>query len=413
MRCPGPAILALLLAACGGGGGGSPSTPATTPVISPSPVPVVQPGVGPASCTDGRAGDFACNGIHLSKRVTLAELGGNRGNDLWGWTDPQDGSEYALVGLDDGVTFVNVTDPENPVVVGRLATATVSSPWRDIKVARDYAYIVADGVGNHGMQVFDLTRLRDAGTNQSFLADVTYGDFGSAHNIAINEESQVAYVVGSDTCAGGLHMIDISVANNPLFAGCHDADGDTHDAQCVTYHGPDTEHTGQEVCFNANESHVVIVDVSDKPSPITIADFTYPNLGFVHQVALSEDHRFMFLGDELDELGFGMNTRTLVFDVSDLDTPALLYEHRAPTASIDHNMYVAGNRLYQANYTAGLRILEFTDLSTDTLSEVAFFDTWPAGDAATFNGAWSVYPFFASGVVIVSDIERGLFVLSL
>jgi choice-of-anchor B domain-containing protein len=398
-------ISALLLTACGGGGGSS-----RAPAPAPPPPPTT--GVGPASCVNGSADGFACNGIRLRKNVTLAELGGNAGNDIWGWTDPLDASEYALMGLSNGVAFVNVSDPDNPIVVGQLATATVSSTWRDIKVAQNYAYVVADGVGNHGMQVFDLTRLRNAGTNQAFQADVIYGDFGSAHNIAIDEQSNFAFVVGSNTCAGGLHMIDIGVPVNPTFAGCHDVDGDTHDAQCVTYTGPDSDHTGDEVCFDANESQVAIVDVSSKSSPATLATFTYPNLGFVHQNWLSEDQRYLFVGDEFDEQNTGVGTRTLIFDVSDLDAPVFLYEHVAATRSVDHNMYVVGNRLYQANYTSGLRILEFADLSTDSLIEVASFDTRPEDNAAAFNGAWSVYPYFASGTIIVSDIERGLFVLS-
>ena len=75
-------------------------------------------------------------------------------------------------------------------------------------------------------------------------------------------------------------------------------------------------------------------------------------------------------------------------------------------------MYVAGNRLFQANYSSGLRVLECTDRSTDTLSEVASFDTRPEDNAVSFNGAWSVYPYFGSGTIIVSDVQRGLFVLS-
>ena len=157
----------------------------------------------------------------------MIDLGGSIGNDIWGWTDPQDASEYALMGMDNGTVFVRLNDPDNPVIVGRLPTATVNAPWRDIKVAQNHAYIVADNVGNHGMQVFDLTRLRGVSDNRTFLADIVYGDFGSAHNVVINEQTGFAYVVGSDTCNGGLHMIDIKVPGNPRFAGCHASDGDT------------------------------------------------------------------------------------------------------------------------------------------------------------------------------------------
>jgi len=389
-------------------------TVVTPPAPPPPPPPPPQPtnGLGPADCINGSADGFACLGLRLRKRVTLADMGGTVGNDIWGWTDPENGSEYALMGLTNGVAFVDISDPEVPIVVGRLPTATSSSSWRDIKVAADHAFVVADNAGAHGLQVFDLTRLRGASPGQVFTADTTYQDFASAHNIAVNENSNFAYVVGSETCAGGLHMVDISTPSNPMFAGCHDGDGDTHDAQCVNYVGPDTDHVGKEICFNANEDHVAIVDVSTKSSPLTLATMVYPGLSFVHQNWLSEDHAFLFVGDEFDERNSSTNTRTLVFDVSDLDNPNFLYGHTAGTTSIDHNLYVKGDRLYQANYAAGLRVLSFGDLTTDTMVEQAFFDTRPEDDVADFEGAWSVYPYFDSGVIIVSDIARGLFILS-
>ncbi|WP_345390352.1 proprotein convertase P-domain-containing protein, partial [Haloechinothrix salitolerans] len=41
----------------------------------------------------------------------------------------------------------------------------------------------------------------------------------------------------------------------------------------------------------------------------------------------------------------------------------------------------------------------------------AYFDIYPSGNAAEFNGAWSVYPYFDSGTVIISGIEQGLVVV--
>lgn len=403
------AVLAvcLLLFNCGGGGGSG----GERPPIAPAPAPGV-PGSGPGDCVDGAADGFACRGIRLRQHLALADFGGTRGNDIWGWADLTEGREYALTGLSDGVAFVDVTDPDAPVVIGVLPTATVSSTWRDIKVYANHAFVVADAAGAHGMQVFDLRRLRGSGTGQRFSPDHVYVEFGSAHNVAINEASGFAYVVGSDTCGGGLHMIDVSVPVNPLFAGCHSADGDTHDAQCVTYLGPDADHSGSEVCVGANENIVAVIDVTNKSATLTLARFSYPQLGFVHQNWLSEDHRFLFLGDEADEVNSLVNTRTLIFDMTDLDAPSLLHDYRASTIAIDHNMFVRGNRLYQANYEAGLRVLEFSDLLAAPPIEIAFFDTSPGSDEVSFGGAWGVYPYLPSGVLLVSDVQRGLFVLS-
>ena len=54
---------------------------------------------------------------------------------------------------------IDITDPANPIFLGKLPTNTSSSSWRDIKTIGDFAYIVSEA-GSHGMQIFDLTRLR-------------------------------------------------------------------------------------------------------------------------------------------------------------------------------------------------------------------------------------------------------------
>ncbi|MEE8522320.1 MAG: choice-of-anchor B family protein, partial [Thermoanaerobaculia bacterium] len=177
-------------------------------------------------CVGGSANGFACSGIDLLANLPLSAMGGGNGNDIWGWTDPVTGTEYALMGRTTGTAFVDLSDPENPVYVGNLPTQTTSSSWRDIKTYADHAFIVADSAGSHGMQVFDLSQLRSvASPPVTFSATAVYSGFGSAHNIVINEDSGFAYAVDSGTCSNGLHMINISNPTSPVSAGCHSADG--------------------------------------------------------------------------------------------------------------------------------------------------------------------------------------------
>ena len=300
---------------------------------------------GPATCTNGAAGDFSCMGVNLRKRVPLEDMDGTKGNDIWGWFDELTANEYALMGMSNGTAFVNVTDPDNPVYLGLLPTETISSAWRDIKVYQDHAFVVADNVGAHGMQVFDLTRLRNQASPQTFSANTVYGDFATAHNLAINEDTGFAYAVGTNTCSGGLHVIDISTPVNPMFAGCHTS-SDTHDTQCVLYEGPDTDYVGREICGSSNEDHFELADVTVKAAPITISTRTYAQLAYVHQGWFTEDQRFFFVGDELDEFNSGVQTRTHVFDVSDLDNPVYVFAYESTTNAIDHNMYVVGDMLF-------------------------------------------------------------------
>ncbi|MDG1755758.1 MAG: choice-of-anchor B family protein [Rhodothermales bacterium] len=382
---------------------------------------------GQVECAEGVAEGFDCSEIDMLSFVSLGDLGGGKGirmNDVWGWTDPETGREYALAGRTDGTSFVDVTDAENPMYLGNLqmTEGANAASWRDVKVFDNHVYIVADGSGQHGMQVFDLTRLRDVTEPQEFDTDAFYGEIGSAHNIVINESTGFAYAVGvnsgGETCGGGLHMIDINSPKEPTFVGCFGHEGTgrsgtgySHDAQCIIYAGPDTEHGGQEICFGGNETAVSISDVTDKENPIALSSAEYPNAGYTHQGWITDDHEYFYVNDELDEVSGGQSlTRTLIFDVRDLDDPVLVREFLGETAASDHNLYIQGNYMYQSNYSAGLRILDISDPGNPV--EVGYFDVNPSGDnEAGFNGTWSNYPYFESGTIIVTGIESGLFML--
>ncbi|MGH7539879.1 MAG: choice-of-anchor B family protein, partial [Gemmatimonadota bacterium] len=383
---------------------------------------------GERACKDGTVGEFGCSEVDLVSFLPVSALGGGRGvmvNDLWGWTDPDTGREYAIVGRVDGTAFVDVSDPENPVYLGSLPLTEGAQPnlWRDMKVYANHVFIVADGAGAHGVQVFDLTQLRDVTSPPATFRETAHYDrLHSAHNIAIDEESGFAYAVGNsmggETCGGALHMIDIREPANPTFAGCY-ADpstgnartGYTHDTQCVVYHGPDADYQGRQICFNSSETALGIGDVTEKENPRPISSASYPNVGYAHQGWLSEDHRYFFLDDELDELaGSVPRTRTLVWDVQDLDDPVLLTEYLGETSASDHNLYVRGQFMYQSNYVSGLRVIDISDPSSPR--EVGHFDTVPWGDDVPgFAGSWSNYPFFESGIILVSSMREGLFVL--
>ncbi|RLE22971.1 MAG: hypothetical protein DRJ50_06875 [Actinobacteria bacterium] len=362
-------------------------------------------------CVGGLAGTYPCSKVDLQAFLPLAQMGGGNGNDIWGWVDPLTQREYAIMGRTTGTSFVDITDPINPVYVGDLPAHGSSSTWRDIKVYSDHAYIVSEAF-NHGMQVFDLNQLRTVTTPPMTFAETAwYGDFGSAHNVAINEDIGYAYAVGTTTCGQGLHFVDITSPAAPVNAGCHIENDYTHDAQCLIYNGPDAAYQGRSICINSNEDRFNVIDVTDHSNPIVVSSTVYSGDGYTHQGWLTEDHQYWLLDDELDEQNFGHNTRTRIFDVRDLDAPVQIGTYDGPTAAIDHNLYTHGGNAYMANYRSGLRILDLADVANGNLMEIAYFDIYPSSDSASFNGAWSVYPYFPSGNIIVCGIEQGLFVL--
>ena len=201
------------------------------------------------------------------------------------------------------------------------------------------------------------------------------------------------------------------VPSSPRAAGCFSLDGYTHETQCVIYNGPDTIHREREICFNSNEDTLTIVDASDKLEQVQLSRTGYGGSAYTHQGWLTEDQRFFLVNDEGDETAFKHPTRTWIWDVSDLDAPFIASTYDGPTASIDHNLYVRGHLVYESNYRSGLRVIDASEIAQGVLREVGFFDLFPWDDAPAYNGAWSVYPFFASGSVVVNGIEQGLFVV--
>ena len=364
-----------------------------------------------ATCNGGSAGPYPCRDVDLLSFLPHGELGGGSGNDIWGWTDPATGREYALVGESTGTAFVDISNPVQPVYLGNLRAHTATSAWRGIKVFANHAFIVSEAV-DHGMQVFDLTQLRTVTAPPVTFAETAhYAGFGSTHTLALNTRTGFAYAVGTRTCEGGLHIVDVRTPASPRAAGCFSLDGYTHETQCVIYEGPDTIYRNREICLNSNEDTLTIVDVTDKLEQIQLSRTGYDGSAYTHQGWLTEDQRFFLVNDEGDEQAFRHRTRTWIWDVSDLDAPALVTFYDGPTPSIDHNLYVRGNLVYETNYRSGLRVLDASGIAQGALHEVGFFDIYPADDNASFNGAWTSYPYFSSGTVIVNGIEQGLFVL--
>jgi choice-of-anchor B domain-containing protein len=276
------------------------------------------------------------------------------------------------------------------------------------------------------MQVFDLTRLRAIdGPAEEFEPDTTYHNMASAHNVVADTETGFLYIVGSnsggETCGGGLHIVDARDALNPIFAGCYNdtaspgSRGYTHDAQCLVYHGPNEDYRGRELCIGSNESEINIADVTDKASPTTVSRMSYPDVTYAHQGWFDDEQRYFYMNDEGDEVAGVVNgTRTIVWDLTDLDDPVVANQYIGPVRATDHNLFVVGNRMFQSNYGSGLRVIDISD--RENPQEIAFFDSAPYNDndpgtSASQSGAWSNYPFFSSGLVIFTSVREGLFIM--
>ena len=344
---------------------------------------------------------FESLNVDLLSQIPLNGFASNpsSANDCWGYVSPS-GREYALMGLRNAMAVVEITDPVNPVIIEEISHN--NTLWGDVKVYLDHAYVVNDN-GGGGMDVIDLSDV-DNGT-VTLVQRLTTGGLSVSHNIAIDASSGFLYTCGSNLNGGRLVAYDLSDPDNPVVAGQMPSDQgvNVHDAQVVTYTtGP---NAGKQIAFCAVAgTGLDIYDVTDKSNMFRLSRSVYPNLSICHQCWLSDDRQYLYVNDETD----GVN-ETLIFDVTDLSSPSLVNTYTAGVAATDHNLYVMDGFVYEADYRAGVRVFCADDPVNPI--QVGWFDTFPPSDTNGFSGAWSCYPYFPSGTLIVSDENRGLFVL--
>lgn len=383
----------------------------------------------PALCVGGiAAGTFPCSGIDLQSYVPLTAMreGAASGSSLWGFTDLDDGREYAIFGLNNGTAVVDVTNASAPRVVGSIAGPT--SIWREVKVYQvfhqaqnrhhAYAYVVSEAPGA-GLQILDLTELPGAVT----LA-ATHRLFDTAHTVFMANVdpatgianalpiAPVLYVQGPKIA--GIVALDVSNPIEPSLLGSF-TNSYGHDIWAGVVTGPRAEACLRqdpcEVVVNWAGDAIRVIDWTQKSLPQTIGELRYADLGYAHSGWITADGLHLLSMDEQDERQTGTNSLVRVIDFSDLRRPSVVGGWRGASRAIEHNGYTRGDKFYVAHYERGLTVLGVSDPRNPR--EAGFFDTYPASDDATFHGAWGAYPYLRSGNILLSNIDGtgGLFVL--
>lgn len=366
-------------------------------------------------CMNGKAGPYPCSGVDMLGRVPLADVGARAGASIWGATESKNHRDIGLMAVNTGVAFVDLSKPRCPTVVGFLPANGQASQWREVRALGDYAVNVSEAQ-NHGLQVYDMKKLGTTASMEMLKADVVYKGTDaepvqSAHNVFAHTETNMVYVVGAKSCGGGLHMVDFKDPMNPKFMGCGPKNY-AHDTTCVVYKGPDMEHKGKEICvtYDGEDVGFSVVDVTDKAAPKLLSMTKYEGGAYTHNGWFTEDHAAMLVSDEVDEESTGRNTRTYLFDMTDLDKPKALKPYDWDSKCTDHNVVIQGQRGYYAAYTEGVRILDVSKAITGEVKEVGFFDSNPMDSSVRMNGAWGVYPF-PSGLVLIGDMVSGMFII--
>lgn len=348
---------------------------------------------------------FTFSKVRLTGWIDLTTLNASSGNHCWGYTSPS-GREYAIMGCSNKVAFVEITDPENPDYFAYISHG--SSTWADITVYQDVCYVVTERSGS-GIQVIDLANIDAASNRVSLVRTIT--EVGRSHTVRSDSVSGFLYTNGSRESPGSTTCWSLANPRNPVRVGVDSMTGGTyvHDSYVMTYPAG-SAYPGRQVMFASSAfDGLIIYDVTDKNNPYIIKSVTYPNVGYTHQSWISEDLKYMYLDDEFDETTYGLTTRTLVFDVENLENAAYASSYTNGNTAIDHNLTIRDGYVCSSNYTSGLRIWS-THVDPLNPVEVGWFDTHPEGDVPEYEGTWANWSGFPSGTIILSDINRGLFV---
>jgi choice-of-anchor B domain-containing protein len=322
--------------------------------------------------------------------LDLVSLHNSDASDIWGYVDGS-GNEYAIVGLNDGTSIVDVTDPANPFEV--FFEPGMNSIWRDIKTWGNYAYVTTEEP--QGLLIVDLSTLPGNPNLTTTYYNGPVGDmWASAHNLFIDENG-ICYIFGANRGNGGAIMLDLTIdPMNPVELGIVD-NWYAHDGVARG----DTLYMG-----HINDGHMSIWNVSDKSNPVILGQQVTPG-NFSHNLWISDDGDYIYTTDEITNGFIGE------FDISDPTNIVELDRIQSNPGMdvIPHNSHFINDYIVTSYYRDGVTVHDVSNKGN--MVEVGNFDTSPFFSGDGFNGCWGVYPWLPSGNIITSDIENGLHIL--
>ena len=306
-------------------------------------------------------------------------------SDVWGYET--DGNEYALVGLFNGFSVVDISDPANPQEV--YFTPGPSTAWRDVFTYQDRAYVISEG--GDGLLIVDLSPLPSGSITTLNYYTGDNWPFLIGHNLFIS--NGVLYIFGSDYGAGGVIALDLTDPDHPTELGLwdqfyvHDGtiQGDTLWASLI------------------DEGFQGVIDISDPTNMTLVSTWGTPG-SFAHNSWISADNRFLYVTEELSN-GFLTS-----YNVENISNPVELqkFRPRISNGAVPHNVHYRDEFLFLSHYRDGLMVIDANRPAN--LVVTGHYDTSSDLEGHGLNGCWGVYPDLPSGRILATDVEKGLFI---
>ncbi len=338
--------------------------------------------------------------VNLTYRSRLAYPGHSCAN-ICGYVDAKK-NEYALVGVSNGMSIVNVTNPDNPVEVVKVPWKVSGNgqEWKEIKVYKNYAYMVSEAGG--GVQIVNLSALPSSAiTYKHWKPKITVASAGisdtlkTIHALHIDTTKGNIYLYGHNLGNKGVIVASLANPESPVYLGLYNKDY-VHDG----YVNNDTLYAGRILSGKCE-----ILDFTNKSNPVSLAEFTTPS-SFTHNTWPNNNGKTLFTTDEKS------NSFLTSYDISDLNNITELdrIQSNPGSKSVVHNTHIMNNFAITSWYRDGITIVDVS--RPNNLVQVGNYDTYTQGAGNGFQGCWGVYPYLPSGTIVASNIEDGLYVLS-
>ena len=299
---------------------------------------------------------------------------------VWGYTAP-DGREYAIVGAQTGTWILDCTNPSAPVEITTIPGP--ASNWREMTSYQSTIYSGSEAHG--GVRVIDMANPA-APVDKGYIHAATWPN---SHTLSMDPGTGRLYVNGTNSgqyvCDAAADPVNLPVLGVNTLAYAHD---------CYV-------RTGRAYIAELANGRIRIANPSTFPFT-TYSTTTTPGV-FTHSAWATDDHKLLFTTDE-NATGY-----LQAYDVTNPSAPVALSSYVLP-GYIVHNVYGIGRTVYLACYNDGFHMVDVGNAAT-TIKTLAYYDT--STISSTFTGAWGCYPWTDSGVVYVSDMQRGLFVLQI
>lgn len=329
-------------------------------------------------------------------------------NSVWGWVNPKNNVEYAILGSGSGTFFLDLSNPSSPKKVDFVPGRRNKCIWREYKTYKNYLYAISDDASPNSFQIIDMSYLPDSvhvvydGTDifershtllvdgeQLYCGYVKQPSGGKTYSMAVyslKNPEKPAFLRALNSDAPNInHVHDMLVRNDTVYASC-----------------------GYDGLFIYRYDKV-----ANKFNVINSIE-SYPGQGYNHSSALTPDGRTLVFVDEVPK-----NLPVKVANITDIQNISIDTVFRSANGPIPHNPYMNGkHHVVIAYYQDGLQIFNVKD--TKKPFRTGYFDTdtidGPGNNydpnGTGFHGNWGAYIGLPSKLILASDMQNGLYVLN-